>query len=131
MGSATNVPGGTGKNWRTRSAGREDAEWRVGVGEDLVEDRPDQHHQEADHDHAGEREILQLEYRRREEREQRLPLLAGVAQGLFDPADPAFVPRAFSITHINLTHRTATSPASCPRDGRPRFGPAGPGIQNS
>ena len=27
----------------------------------------------------------------------------------FDPADPAFVPRAFSITHINLTHRNWTA----------------------
>ena len=27
----------------------------------------------------------------------------------FDPADPAFVPRAFSLTHINLTHRNWTA----------------------
>lgn len=27
----------------------------------------------------------------------------------FDPGDPAFIPRAFSITHINLTHRNWTA----------------------
>src|SRR5262245_65155081 len=27
----------------------------------------------------------------------------------FDPADPSFVPRAFSLTHINLTHRNWTA----------------------
>src|SRR5262245_9058126 len=27
----------------------------------------------------------------------------------FDPHDPAFVPRAFSITHVNLTHRNWTA----------------------
>ena len=27
----------------------------------------------------------------------------------FDPADPAFIPRAFSLTHINLTHRNWTA----------------------
>lgn len=27
------------------------------------------------------------------------------AERQFDPADPAFLPRAFSITHVNLTHR--------------------------
>ena len=27
----------------------------------------------------------------------------------FDPSDPAFVPRAFSLTHINLTHRNWTA----------------------
>jgi hypothetical protein len=27
----------------------------------------------------------------------------------FDPADPAFIPRAFSITHVNLTHRNWTA----------------------
>ncbi|MCE5230027.1 hypothetical protein LLG95_10580 [bacterium] len=34
----------------------------------------------------------------------------------FDPLDPAFIPRAFSITHINLTHRnwTAVGQPCCP-----------------
>ncbi|MCO6439748.1 MAG: hypothetical protein J5I81_01415 [Nitrococcus mobilis] len=34
----------------------------------------------------------------------------------FDPGDPAFLPRAFSITHVNLTHRnwTALGVPSCP-----------------
>ncbi|MEN6627494.1 MAG: hypothetical protein ABFD69_14815 [Candidatus Sumerlaeia bacterium] len=34
----------------------------------------------------------------------------------FDPLDPAFIPRAFSITHINLTHRnwTAVGQPGCP-----------------
>ncbi len=34
----------------------------------------------------------------------------------FDPLDPAFIPRAFSITHINLTHRnwTAIGLPDCP-----------------
>ena len=27
----------------------------------------------------------------------------------FDPKDPAFIPRSFSITHINLTHRNWTA----------------------
>ena len=27
----------------------------------------------------------------------------------FDPNDPSFMPRAFSITHINLTHRNWTA----------------------
>ena len=27
----------------------------------------------------------------------------------FDPRDPAFIPRAFSITHVNLTHRNWTA----------------------
>src|SRR3989338_3995774 len=27
----------------------------------------------------------------------------------YDPHDPAFVPRAFSLTHINLTHRNWTA----------------------
>src|SRR3989338_7625094 len=27
------------------------------------------------------------------------------AERQFDPKDPAFIPRAFSLTHINLTHR--------------------------
>src|SRR5690349_24829287 len=27
----------------------------------------------------------------------------------FDPRDPAFVPRAFNVTHINLTHRNWTA----------------------
>ena len=30
-------------------------------------------------------------------------------QRQFDPDDPAFVPRAFSITHVNLTHRNWTA----------------------
>jgi hypothetical protein len=29
----------------------------------------------------------------------------------FDPADPSFIPRAFSLTHINLTHRNWTAVA--------------------
>src|SRR5262245_50735126 len=35
----------------------------------------------------------------------------------FDPADPAFVPRAFSLTHVNLTHRnwTAVGLPDCPK----------------
>ncbi len=34
----------------------------------------------------------------------------------FDPGDPSFIPRAFSITHINLTHRnwTAVGQPDCP-----------------
>lgn len=37
-------------------------------------------------------------------------------QRQFDPTDPSFVPRAFSITHINLTHRnwTAVGFPDCP-----------------
>jgi hypothetical protein len=31
------------------------------------------------------------------------------AERQFDPHDPAFVPRAFSITHVNLTHRNWTA----------------------
>ncbi len=27
----------------------------------------------------------------------------------FDPGDPSFIPRAFSITHVNLTHRNWTA----------------------
>src|SRR3989338_1488245 len=27
----------------------------------------------------------------------------------FDPRDPSFIPRAFSLTHINLTHRNWTA----------------------
>ncbi len=35
----------------------------------------------------------------------------------FDPNDPSFIPRAFSITHINLTHRnwTAVGQPDCPK----------------
>jgi hypothetical protein len=34
----------------------------------------------------------------------------------FDPLDPAFIPRAFSVTHVNLTHRnwTAVGIPDCP-----------------
>ena len=31
------------------------------------------------------------------------------AERQFDPADPAFLPRAFSLTHVNLTHRNWTA----------------------
>jgi hypothetical protein len=43
----------------------------------------------------------------------------------FDPADPAFVPRAFSITHINLTHRNWTALGVPDLDALPIVDPRG------
>ncbi len=37
----------------------------------------------------------------------------------FDPQDVSFIPRAFSLTHINLTHRNWTA-VGLPRGGRRR-----------
>jgi hypothetical protein len=43
----------------------------------------------------------------------------------FDPLDPAFVPRAFSITHINLTHRNWTALGLPDLDAFPIVDPRG------
>lgn len=46
-------------------------------------------------------------------------------QRQFDPADEAFVPRAFSLTHINLTHRNWTAVGLPGVDALPIVDPAG------
>lgn len=43
----------------------------------------------------------------------------------FDPHDPAFVPRAFSFTHVNLTHRNWTAMGQPGSDWLPIVDPAG------
>ena len=43
----------------------------------------------------------------------------------FDPADPAFVPRAFSITHVNLSHRNWTALGVPGLDAYPLVDPRG------
>ncbi len=43
----------------------------------------------------------------------------------FDPRDPAFVPRAFSITHVNLTHRNWTAVGVPDCDWLPLVDPRG------
>src|SRR5262245_57931848 len=43
----------------------------------------------------------------------------------FDPHDPAFVPRAFSITHVNLTHRNWTAVGLPDCDWLPMLDPHG------
>jgi len=43
----------------------------------------------------------------------------------FDPADQAFVPRAFSLTHVNLTHRSWTAIGLPGRDDIPIVDPRG------
>ena len=46
-------------------------------------------------------------------------------QRQFDPQDGSFVPRAFSITHINLTHRNWTAVGLPDLDALPVVDPAG------
>jgi hypothetical protein len=46
-------------------------------------------------------------------------------QRQFDPDDPAFVPRAFSLTHVNLTHRNWTAIGQPGCDWLPIVDPAG------
>jgi hypothetical protein len=43
----------------------------------------------------------------------------------FDPKDPAFIPRAFSITHVNLTHRNWTALGMPDADQLPVVDPRG------
>lgn len=43
----------------------------------------------------------------------------------FDPHDDAFIPRAFSITHVNLTHRNWTAVGQPDRDWLPIIDPRG------
>lgn len=43
----------------------------------------------------------------------------------YDPADDAFIPRAFSITHVNLTHRNWTAIGVPDRDSLPIVDPRG------
>jgi hypothetical protein len=43
----------------------------------------------------------------------------------FDPSDPAFIPRAFSLTHINLTHRNWTAVGLPDMDELPIVDPRG------
>lgn len=43
----------------------------------------------------------------------------------FDPSDPAFIPRAFSLTHINLTHRNWTAVGLPDVDELPLVDPRG------
>lgn len=43
----------------------------------------------------------------------------------FDPADPSFVPRSFSLTHINLTHRNWTTVTLPGEDVYPIVDPRG------
>lgn len=43
----------------------------------------------------------------------------------FDPHDPAFVPRAYSLTHVNLTHRNWTAVGLPDRDWMPIVDPRG------
>lgn len=43
----------------------------------------------------------------------------------FDPSDPAFIPRAFSITHVNLTHRNWSCVGVPDIDSLPVVDPAG------
>jgi len=47
------------------------------------------------------------------------------AERQFDPKDPAFIPRAFSLTHINLTHRNWTAVGLPGCDQFPIVDPAG------
>lgn len=43
----------------------------------------------------------------------------------FDPRDPSFIPRAFSITHVNLSHRNWTAVGYPDCDGLPIIDPRG------
>lgn len=47
------------------------------------------------------------------------------AERQFDPRDPAFIPRAFSITHVNLSHRNWTAVGLPGVDSLPIVDPRG------